>query len=367
MSKGLEKQREAIIDFESRDSVSMTTVPAARNVVRQKPKAIYLTNKETFENVFGPEELGDIAKLIDIDNVSLSKAEIRGNPALLREVEIIISSWGLPVLDENFLETAPQLRAIFYAAGSVRPFTTPAFWKRNIAITSAYAANAVPVSEYTLGVILLSLKRFWSFTQSVKNETDPWADHNRAVPGSYQSMVGLVSCGMIGRRVIQLLKPFDVKCVAYDPFITKDEAAAMGVELCSLEELFQRSDVVSLHTPLMAETRGLITGKLIASMKSGATLINTSRGGLIDHTEMAAVLARRNDLTAVLDVFDPEPPMPGAPLIQLPNVIVTPHIAGSLGRECRRLGRCMVEELERYLSGKSLRWQITQEAAARLA
>jgi len=344
-----------------------TSARVARTRSRPKPKGLYLMGEPTLQTVYGPQEQDMIAGLLDVEPVPYDGMAMRGNMGRLKDVEIVMASWGTPILDAAFLEAAPNLRAFFYAAGSVKHFTTPSFWARKVTISSAYASNAQPVAEYALGVILLSLKRFWSFTQSVRAETDTWADHNRVIPGIYKSTVGLISCGMTARRLIQLLKPFDVHCVVYDPYVTESEMRKLGVEPCTLEAIFERSDVVSIHTPLLPETKGLVNGKLIESMKPSATLINTARGGVVHQNELMEVLARRPDLTAVLDVLDPEPPVRGTPLLQMPNVLVTPHIAGSLGPECRRLGRTMVEELGRYLAGEPLLWQITEEFAARLA
>ena len=123
------------------------------------------------------------------------------------------------------------------------------------------------------------------------------------------------------------------------------------MELVTLADVFRLADVVSLHTPLLPETVGLVTGAHLATMKSGATFINTAWGPIVRQTQMIDVLARRPDLQAVLDVCDPEPPGADSLLYTLPNVVLTPHIAGSVGTECRRMGRYMVEELERYLSG----------------
>jgi phosphoglycerate dehydrogenase-like enzyme len=139
------------------------------------------------------------------------------------------------------------------------------------------------------------------------------------------------------------------------------------VELLPLDELFRRADVVSLHTPLLKETEGMITGAHLASMKPGATFINTARGAIVREKEMIEALKKRPDLQAVLDVTHPEPPEPGSPLYTLPNVILTPHIAGSMDGECRRMGRYMVEELRRFVDGKPLRWQITREMATNRA
>jgi phosphoglycerate dehydrogenase-like enzyme len=324
-------------------------------------------DEQTLETVYGPEEQAELAKLIDIEPPAWGQSAIGRNLSLLRDAEIIVASWGVPVMDEAFLEAAPNLRAVFFGAGSIRSFTTPAFWERKIIVSSAYSVNALPVSEYTLGVILLSLKKFWSFAHNVRQGVDPWGNHLRKVPGNYGSTVGFVSFGMIARRLIQLLKPFDLKCIVYCPFLTESEAANLGVDRCTLSEVFRRSDAVSLHTPWLPETEGLITGELIASMKEGATLINTARGAIIRESEMTAVLCKRKDLTAILDVCYPEPPLPYSALLQLPNVVLTPHIAGSLGNECRRLGRSMIDELRRYLAGEPLQWQISEELASKLA
>jgi phosphoglycerate dehydrogenase-like enzyme len=172
---------------------------------------------------------------------------------------------------------------------------------------------------------------------------------------------------MIARLVRERLRPFDLKVLAYDPFAKPEEAARLGVTLVPLEVLFRESDVVSLHTPWLKETEGLITGELLASMKPGATFVNTARGAVVREPEMIEVLQRRPDLFAVLDVTYPEPPVADSPLYSLPNVFLTPHIAGSMDHECRRMGRYMIEELDRFLAGQPLAWQVTREKAALLA
>jgi phosphoglycerate dehydrogenase-like enzyme len=235
-----------------------------------------------------------------------------------------------------------------------------------VAVTCAAHSNAEPVAEYTLAAILLSLRGFWRFAAATR-EGLGWGDHTRAIAGGYRSTVGLVSCGLIARKVLARLESYEIDCLVYDPFLTEGEAAALGAELCSLEEIFRRADVVSLHTPELPETQGLITGKLITSMKPAATLINTARGAIIREPEMVEALSHRPDLQAVLDVCHPEPPQSDSPLLKLANVVLTPHIAGSMGPECRRLGRCMVDEVRRYLAGEPLHWQVSEKEAARLA
>ena len=267
-------------------------------------------------------------------------------------------------LDASFLAAAPRLKAFFYAAGSVKSFVTEAFWKHNTVLCSAWGANAVPVSEFTLAAILFSLKHTFRLQKAYCGK--PVSD-NRMVPGAYGTKVGLVSLGMIGQLVRERLRPFDVKVLAYDPFATPADAERLGVTLVPLDVLFREADVVSLHTPWLKETEGLITGNLFASMKSGATFINTARGAVVREPEMIEVLQRRPDLFAVLDVTHPEPPAADSPLFTLPNVFLTPHIAGSMENECRRMGRYMIDELDRFLAGQPLKWQVTQAKAALLA
>jgi phosphoglycerate dehydrogenase-like enzyme len=329
------------------------------------PKALYLLDSGAFEKIYGEEERAAVAGLADVYAPLQTGDSVAKNPGVLAEAEVILSGWGAPAMDGGFLAAAPNLRVVFYGAGSIRRVATPAFWERGLRITSAYAANAVPVSEYALAAILFSLKRGWHFAFSARRERA--LPRQGQVPGAYGSAVGLVSLGMVGRLVRERLRPFDLRVVAYDPFVTPEEAHALGVDLMSLEDLFASSDVVSLHVPLLPETEGMILGSHLASMKRNATLINTSRGAVVREGEMVEVLGKRPDLWAVLDVTHPEPPEPDSPLYDLPNVVLTPHIAGSLGSECRRMGRLVVEELRRYVAGEPLEHEITRERAALMA
>jgi phosphoglycerate dehydrogenase-like enzyme len=243
-------------------------------------------------------------------------------------------------------------------------FLTEAVWDRGIAVTSAIAANATPVAEYTLAAIIFSLKHAWRLAREAKESQAPANifSRNKAI-GCYGSTVGVVSVGTIARVLLRLLKPFDLRVLVCDPFLTAAEALALGVERVSLVELFERSDVVSLHSPLLPETEGMIGGRHLRLMKQGAAFINTARGQLVQQEELVEVAASRPDLQFVLDVTEPDPLPPGAELLNLPNVFNTPHIAGSVGQECHRMGRYMVEEFQRFAAGKPLRWEVTREGA----
>ncbi len=327
--------------------------------------ALYLLDGHSADLIYGPSERADIARLVDVIEPIQTQESIRNNWQLLQGIELIFSGWGMSYVDESFLAAAPNLQAIFYGAGSVRGFVTDALWDRGIIVSSAYAANAVPVAEYTIAAILFSLKHAWQYAFAAQR-TGTFPPRIRE-PGAYGTTVGLISMGMVARAVRERLRAFDVKVVVYDPFLKVEEARKLGVELLSLEQLFREADVISLHSPWLKETENMITESHFAAMKSGASFINTARGAVVHETSMIKVLQQRPEIYAILDVTWPEPPVKGSPLYTLPNVMLTPHIAGSMGNECRRMGRYMVEELQRYLVGEPLHWQITREKATIMA
>lgn len=318
--------------------------------------AAYIGHPSHLPTVYSPQAREEIARSFSVKAPDIAGSGWRSRAEDLSDVEVLFATWGMPPLDADFLAAAPRLRAVFYAAGSVKGFATPEAESRGIVISCAAEANGIPVAEYSLGVILLSLKGFWVYQRQCP--ADKFRQDAAIIRGGYGSTVGLVSLGSIGRRVAGMLRACDVKVLAYDPYLTPEAAADLGVTPCDLSELFSRSDVVSVHTPWLPATEKLIGEKLVRSMKPGATLVNTSRGAVIDEEALCAVLRERSDLTAVLDVTYPEPPVGDSPLRHLPNVILTPHIAGSTGPEVARMGWWMVEEAKRYLAGGPLRHKV---------
>ncbi|MCF7838107.1 MAG: hydroxyacid dehydrogenase [Candidatus Marinimicrobia bacterium] len=324
--------------------------------------------------VMNPGQAGHIfppdlrARLEQMDVVvparAYSAAEIEAEPSLLGPVDLLFGSWGMPRLTAELLAGAPRLEAVFYAAGSVRGWVTEALWQRGIPVCSAWGANAVPVAEYTVAMVTLALKQALPQARAMRRER---SNRRHEMTGAYQSTVGLVSMGMIAQLVRERLRAYDLQVVAYDPYLTPAQARALGITLLPLDDVFARSDVVSIHTPWLKETENLVGARQFARLKTGATLINTARGAVLNEPELCAALAARPDVYAVLDVTWPEPPRPDSPLYELPNVWLTPHIAGSAGNELARMGAYMVDECERLLSGQPLCWRLTQEQAAIMA
>jgi len=330
-----------------------------------KRKSLFILGKGNVDAIYGPDGQVAIGEMTDVYAPPLTPREVAADTGVLADCEIIFSGWGGPRMDADFLAAAPKLSAVFYGAGTIKGIVSEAFWARDIVITSSWVANAVPVAEFTLAQILLALKQGWRHARLIQAHRKYTG--KLEVPGAFGSTVAIISLGVIGRMVCEHLRHFDLKVLAYDPFATPEDADALGVRLVSLETCFREADVVSLHAPWLPETEKLITGAHFQMMKPGATFINTARGAIVDEPALLAVLQQREDLMAVLDVTCPEPPVEGSPLYTLPNVVLTPHIAGSMGAECRRMGQYAIEECRRFLAGEPLRWQITREKFARMA
>lgn len=328
-----------------------------------KIRGIFLLDPRHFDHAYPVDEVRRLQRLLEIEPRPYATASDPIAAARLRQAEVILGGWGMPRLDAELLAAAPALKAVFYAGGTVRGFMTETAWTRGIVVVSAAAANAVPVAEYCVAQILFCLKDGWRRALAVrKHRAFPPAPEE--MPGTFRSTVGLVSLGRIARLLREKLRGYDLEILAWDPLVSAAEAKALGVALCPLEELFARSDVVSLHSPLLPETRQMIGAAHFARMKRGASFINTSRGAIVDEAALVAVLRARPDLFAVLDVTSPEPPPPDSPLYELDNAIVTPHMAGCERHECRRLGELVRAELERYLRGDALLHAVTREQFA---
>lgn len=278
----------------------------------------------------------------------------------LAEVEVLLTCWGAPPLTADVLAAAPRLRAVVHAAGSVKEFVTAAMWERGIVVSSAAVANARPVAEFTVAAIVFANKRILDVSGRYAERRSAWEPADiPADIGNHRRVVGIVGASRIGRLVLELLSAYDLEVLLADPFVTAAEAHALGARAVELDELCAASDVVTLHAPALPSTRHLVDARRLALLRDGATLINTARGTLVDTAALTTELASGR-IHAVLDHTDPELLPDDSPLYDLPNVLLTPHVAGSLGNELHRLGAAAVAELERFAAGRPFLHPVTR-------
>ncbi|NNH08976.1 hydroxyacid dehydrogenase [Cellulomonas fimi] len=283
----------------------------------------------------------------------LCVSELDSAPARRRiaEAEVLLTSWGAPTLTPERVAAAPRLRAVLHCAGSVRGLVSDAVWERDLLVTSAADANARPVAEFTLAAIIFAGKRAPFLAATARTRRDDWSFGELGDLSNRGRTVGIVGFSRIGRRVVELLRVLETAAVLVaDPVADPADIAAAGAEHVSLDELLRRSDVVSLHAPALPATHHLLGAAQLALLRDGATLVNTARGSLVDTAALETECAAGR-LDAVLDVTDPEPLPPTSVLHDLPNVMLTPHVAGSLGSETQRMSDQALDELERYVHG----------------
>ncbi|MEY9930113.1 phosphoglycerate dehydrogenase-like enzyme [Catenulispora sp. GP43] len=296
-----------------------------------------------------------------------------GDPAAavaLERAEVLISGWDCPVLDEAALARMPALRAVLHSGGSVKHHVTEAAWGRGLLVSSAVADNAVPVAEYTLAMVISAGKRLPEMERAFRAERDGrdwqhWSQDFGPV-GNHRRVIGVVGLSRVGRRVVEVLRVLDATVLVHDPYVPDDAIRELGAVPAGLDELVAASDVVSLHAPSNAETRHQMDRRRLALMKDGATLINTARGALVDTAALADEL-RSGRLYAVADVTAPDPLPADSELFDLPNLTLTPHIAGSIGGELRRLGDFVLAELARLNAGQDLLGLVRPETLSSIA
>ncbi|MGN7210574.1 hydroxyacid dehydrogenase [Brachybacterium paraconglomeratum] len=330
--------------------ITQTSRPT-QHVPSVRPAALLAMSSGLDAELFTPEQRRRLGELVDL-LAGTAVPDLSTVPdETAARAEILVTGWGAPRIDANVLERMPRLRAIVHAAGTVAPFVDNAVWDReDIAVSTAAQANAVPVAEYALAQILLAGKR--SVTRAAdyrrtRGREGAWTATGQT--GNYGAVVGLIGASRTGKLTAQHLQPFDIEVLVHDPFAGAEEIAGLGARKVDLEQLFRASDVVSLHAPDVPSTRGMITGGHFALMRDGSTFLNTARPALVDEDALRIELVSGR-ISAVLDVHDGL--APDDPLWDLPNVQLTPHIAGSQGNELHRLAESVLEELERLARGE---------------
>lgn len=328
--------------------------------------ALFGSNQLQFDKVYTPDVLKKLGEHGVLSSM-INKQNIDKHRDFLKGCEIAFSTWGMPEFTkEEIAEYMPDLKAVFYSAGTVQYFARP-FLESGIKVFSAFAANAVPVAEYTLAQIILAAKGYFRAAQFYRILPRYSRTVANSATGNFGCKVGLVGLGAIGKMVAERLKALDVEVYACDPFVSKDVADGLGVTLVDMETLFSECDIISNHLANKPELENIFDRKLFKKMKKRSTFINTGRGAQVAEYSLALSLLLHPSRTFVADVIKKEKFPYISPLFWVPNAILTPHIAGSTGNEPQRMAYYMIEEMESFLSNTPTRYEVTLEALERMA
>ena len=271
--------------------------------------------------------------------------------------DAVLTGWGSPPFSRAILDAAPDLRIVAHMAGTVKSLFSfelarEVLIPRGITVTSGNAPMAINVAEATLG-LMISVSRRWPQIAAEFRGTRGRVQTPIDGPFLNGATVGLVSASQVARHVLPLLRPFGCQILLYDPFLNAKEARALGAELAPLDELFARSDIVSVHTPALPSTRNLIGARQLRLLREGATFINTARGAVVAHDALLEACCRGRILVA-LDVTEPEPLPADSPFWELPNVFLLPHIAARGEAGFFGIGALSLQALRDVFAGNSV-------------
>jgi len=329
-------------------------------------KSIFLCqNPQETKRIYSQNIINSLKSEASLADGVFTKEDIFKFPEKFIHVENIFSTWGMPVLTEDEIKKyLPSLKSIFYAAGTVQAFARP-FLKCNVRIFSAWAANAIPVAEYAAAQIVLANKGFYALSKARKSHKLDVNDF----PGNYGVNVGLIGAGTIGKLVIKFLKNqnINVNILVFDPFLPDEEAKTLGVKKVTLEEIFSNCSVISNHLANNEKTKNMLNYKLFSMVGKNATFINTGKGAQVVEKDLIKVLKQKPDFTAILDVTMPDPPSDDSEFFTLDNCILTPHIAGSHGKEVHRMAEYMLNEFRLYKDNKPCNYEVTEKMLETMA
>lgn len=319
-------------------------------------------NHELLNTLFTEKAL---KKLREFGEVSINEGEATEEniKKVIKDADIAVTSWGNPSFTKEILDECPNLKLVVHAAGSVKPIVSDELWSRNIRVCASTKPLGIGVAETALGFAISASKNFYALNDDIHNGGYEVKD----VKELYELTVGVVSAGWVGKHFIKLLNNFGVDILLYDPFVSDEDAEKMGCKKAELNDLLEKSDIVSLHAPSIPETNHMINAETLKLMKKDAVLINTSRGSVVDEKALYAHMAAGNLKYACLDVYDPEPIEKDNPLRTLPNVIMTPHIAGLAANGKLRIGMHAAEEIERFINNEPMECEVRKEMLDKMA
>ena len=259
-------------------------------------------------------------------------------------------------VNKTLLEHSPKLKFIAVMRSGLENIDIEECKKRGITVSNCPGKVSEPVSEMACALILDALRGITLMNSNWKPGAGFQAVESSKL--SYETTLGIVGFGIIGRKVVKKLSGFDFNVLVYDPFAKQEDADTYGVRLVNLDTLMQQADIISVHARLLPSTENLIGAHEIALMKPNAIIVNTARAGLVDEEALIEALSKHKIKAAALDVFREEPLPDDHILHQLDNVIITPHMAGNAGDVMLLSVRIMMEEILRYFKNENLMYKV---------
>jgi phosphoglycerate dehydrogenase-like enzyme len=342
-----------------------------------RPKLLLACSQQVHNNYISP---ADIARLETFAELEWFRCEggrsfgANDDPdlaAALRarvgEIQGLIVCHGSPAIDDQVLDAAPHLRIIGELEGDrfANRIDLEAAWARGIRTVDVTNGSSYPVSEWALGLILVAMRNAGAHFRNIiaGNTTRNLVERDKAPGRLTGKRVGLIGGGHMGRRLIKLLRPFEVEIWVYDPYLPRELAEALNFVQTSLDNVLSQCDVIVSMVPLTPRTRGLLGERELNLIRPGSVFVNVSRGAVVDSAALIDRL-KQGDIFAGLDVFDPEPIPPDSEILGLSNVFLSPHIGYYTGDPYRPFFELMVDELDRFFHGHETYFDLTPRSKA---
>lgn len=337
-----------------------------------KPRIAFVLRKKWKNNCFSEEHIKTLESFAEIDERVYDNLDEEKIKDLVKDADGIITSWETPKFTDDILAASEKLKIVCNCAGTARIiFKDDIFAKvldRGIAVTTTGAAIGIGVAEFNLGLIIMGVKKIFFMKEGIregkwKEYTASWRDEPSGdlVPNEpYGLTVGVIGGGFCGAHLIKLLNNFDMRVLLYDPYKNAEQCRALGAEKTELEYLMENCDVISVNTPETPETDGMLNAGLLKKIKDGALLVNTAKASAIDEEALIGELSTGR-FFACIDQTVKQPAPADHPFRNMPNVMLTPHIAGHVSNGFKRQGKFAVDELGRFFRGEKLRFGVRKE------
>jgi phosphoglycerate dehydrogenase-like enzyme len=333
-------------------------MPATQD--QPKPRIALLLAPEMRAKIFDAAAEKALAELGDIVAPAAGELTAENMQHLIEGSRAILTGWGTPPLTPDLLAANNSLAFVGHSAGSIhRLVPADAIESGRLRVSHSARNIAEAVAEFVLAQILVYLREPHLHDAGLKAGGEWWDlrnKHEGRLLGN--QTVGIVGAGYVGRLVIRLIQAFGARILVVDPFLTAEGAQKMGVERAELDEVFATADIVSLHAPVLPETRHMVAAPQFALLRHGALFVNSARSALVDEAALIAALQEER-FTAALDVFDTEPLPLDSPFRKLNNVLIAPHTAGHSIDTHFRQGTTIVGEITRFLTNQPLQHEVT--------